>query len=284
MDGLLRTEFLFLNRPCSPSEEEQFATYQAILEIMEQRPVVIRTLDIGGDKEVPYYQFGVEANPYLGYRAIRLMLDHPQDFKAQLRALLRAGVGHDLRIMFPMIATLDELRRARALVEDARQEIATRGQEAATKVQIGIMVEVPATAILADRFAPEVDFFSIGTNDLTQYTLAAERGNKRVAYLNDACHPAILRLIQGVIQAAHSHGRWVGVCGELAGDPEAVPVLLGLGLDEFSVAPALIPRTKAILRRWRLVEAQELAKAALNLDSAAEVRALVQRFETGKHD
>jgi len=277
--GLLRTEFLFLNRDDAPKEDEQFAMYKAILESMQARPVVVRTLDIGGDKVLPYYNFGAEANPYLGYRAIRISLGHPDDFKTQLRALLRAGVNHDLRIMFPMIATIDELRQARALVEVARREIEERGQEAASRIQIGIMVEVPSTAILADRFAPEVDFFSIGTNDLTQYTLAAERGNKRVAYLYDGCHPAVLRLIQRVIQAGRDHARWVGVCGELAGDPEAIPILLGLGVNEFSVAPPLIPHTKALIRKWTFSEARQLASEALNLDSAKDVRALVQQMD-----
>lgn len=277
--GLLRTEFLFLNRRNAPTEEEQYLAYREIFEIMQNRPVVIRTLDIGGDKEVPYYSFGMEANPFLGYRAIRVSLDHPEDFKTQLRALLRAGVGHNLRIMFPMVATLEEIRQARALLEAACQEVKERGLEAASGFQTGIMVEVPSAALMADRFAPEVDFFSIGTNDLTQYTLAAERGNKRVAYLNDACHPAVLRLIRMVTEAARRYGRWVGVCGEMAGDADAIPILLGLGLDELSMAVPLIPHVKAIIRKWSLKKAQELADLALDLASADEVRALVRRFE-----
>ncbi len=242
---------------------------------MGDRPVVVRTLDVGGDKELPYLDLGAEANPFLGWRAIRMCLDRPEFFKIQLRALLRASPGHDLRIMFPMIATLDEVRRARGLLEEAREEVTQRGVELAAHIQVGIMVEVPSVAVLADQFAREVDFFSVGTNDLTQYTLAAERTNDRVAHLGDAAHPAILRQIHQVIKAAHGQGIWVGLCGELAGDPQAIPILLGLGLDEFSMAPAAIPRAKVILRRWSIEDAANLALKALELDSAEAVRAHV---------
>jgi len=270
--GLLRTEFLYLDRDTAPNENEQFEAYKAILDLMEGRPVVVRTLDVGGDKELPYLDLGPEANPFLGWRAIRMCLDRPEFFKIQLRALLRASPGHDLRIMFPMIATLDEVRRARALLEEARTDLEQAGQPVAKRIQIGIMVEIPAVAVLADQFAREVDFFSIGTNDLTQYTMAAERTNDRVAHLGDAAHPAILRQIGKVIEAAHAEGIWVGLCGELAGDPQAIPVLLGLGLDEFSMAPSSIPRAKVILRRWSKAAARTLAKEVLELDSAAAVR------------
>lgn len=270
--GLLRTEFLFLNRTTSPDEDTQHTAYRAILDMMGERPVVARTLDIGGDKEVPYYDFGPEANPFLGYRAIRISLDRPEDFKIQLRALLRAGRGHRLRIMFPMIATLQEVRRARELVEEARRELASRGEETPDLPELGIMVEIPATALLADKFAPEVDFFSIGTNDLTQYTFAAERGNKRVSGLNDACHPALLREIQMVAEAAHRSGHWAGICGELGGDLEAIPVLLGLGMDELSMAPGLIPAAKQVIRQWSMREAEALARTTLDLDSSEAVR------------
>jgi len=273
--GLLRTEFLYLDRTTAPDEEEQFRAYKDILDVMGERPVVVRTLDVGGDKELPYLDLGQEANPFLGWRAIRMCLDRPDFFKVQLRALLRASPGHDLRIMFPMIATLDEVRRARALLEQARMELTEAGHPVAPDIQVGIMVEIPAVAVLADQFAREVDFFSIGTNDLTQYTMAAERTNERVAYLGDAAHPAVLRQIGQVIEAAHAQGIWVGLCGELAGDPQAVPVLLGLGLDEFSMAPVSIPRAKVILRSWSTVEAGELARDALELDSGAAVRARV---------
>ena len=274
--GLLRTEFLYLDRQVGPSEAEQGFAYDSILDIMGQRPVVVRTLDVGGDKSLPYLDLGHEANPFLGWRAIRMCLDRPDFFKTQLRALLRSGAGHDLRIMFPMVSTLEEVRKAKVLLAEAQDEAQAAGHPVAEGVQVGIMVEVPSVAVLADRFASEVDFFSIGTNDLTQYTMAAERTNNRVAHLSDALHPAVLRQIQRVIAAGHEAGIWVGVCGELAGDPEGVPVLLGLGLDEFSMAPPLIPRAKAILRRWTLTEARQLAEEALKLDTAGGVRELVQ--------
>jgi phosphoenolpyruvate-protein phosphotransferase len=274
--GLLRTEFLYMERPSAPDEEEQLAAYDTILDLMEDRPVVVRTLDVGGDKAIPYLDLGEEANPFLGWRAIRMTLDDPDFFKIQLRALLRASPGHDLRIMFPMVATLLELRDARQLLEEARNEVIEAGNEVAESVQIGIMVEIPSVAVLADRFAKEVDFFSIGTNDLTQYTMAAERTNEKVAHLGDACHPAVLRQIQRVIEAAHKEGIWVGLCGELAGDADAIPILLGLGLDEFSMAPASIPRAKEIIRKWHVSDAESLIATVLDMDSAEEVRAFIR--------
>ncbi len=275
--GLLRTEFLYLDRATAPDEDEQLIAYDQILDVMGERPVVVRTLDVGGDKELPYLDLGQEANPFLGWRAIRMCLDQPDFFKIQLRALLRSSPGHDLRIMFPMIATLEEVRRAKALLDEARDEVCAGGAIVAESIQLGIMVEIPSVAVLADQFAKEVDFFSIGTNDLTQYTMAAERTNEKVAHLGDACHPAVLRQIRSVLQAAHSEGIWVGLCGELAGDPDAIPVLLGLGLDEFSMAPASIPHAKTIIRRWSLKQAQQLASYVLNLDSAAAVREYVRK-------
>lgn len=274
--GLLRTEFLYLNRPMAPDEEEQFAAYRQVLQAMGGRPVVARTLDVGGDKLLAYLPVGSEANPFLGHRGIRLLLDRVDLLKVQLRALLRAGAGFDLRVMFPMVATLEELRRAREVYAEVRSGLTASMVPAAERVQLGMMVEVPAAALLADRFAAEVDFFSVGTNDLTQYTMAADRGNEKVAHLNDGCHPAVLRQIQLVVQAGHRAGIWVGVCGELAADPDAIPVLLGLEVDELSMAPPAIPRAKAILRRWRLFEARSLAAEALDLDSAPAVRALVR--------
>lgn len=274
--GLLRTEFLYLGRETAPDEEEQLAAYNAVLDVMGTRPVVVRTLDVGGDKELAYLDLGHEANPFLGWRAIRMCLDRPEFFKVQLRALLRASPGHNLRIMFPMIATLDELRRAKALLDEARREVVPANHPLAETIQVGIMVEVPSVAVLADLFASEVDFFSIGTNDLTQYTMAAERTNERIAHLSDACHPAVLRQVRRVIEAGHQAGIWVGVCGELAGDPEAVPILLGLGLDEFSMAPPSIPRAKAIVRRWSFADAHRLAAEVINLESAAAVRERVR--------
>jgi phosphoenolpyruvate-protein phosphotransferase len=277
--GLLRTEFLYMERPTAPDEDEQVAAYNAIFDLMGDRPVVVRTLDVGGDKAIPYLDLGVEANPFLGWRAIRMTLDEPEFFKIQLRALVRASPDHDVRIMFPMVATLPELRAARTLLDEARQEVIEAGHPVADKIQVGIMVEIPSVAVLADRFAREVDFFSIGTNDLTQYTMAAERTNEKVAHLGDACHPAVLRQIQRVIKAAHEQGIWVGLCGELAGDADAIPILLGLGLDEFSMAPAAIPRAKEIIRRWKISEAQKLLGAVLDMDTAEQVRSYIRQAQ-----
>ncbi len=278
--GLLRTEFLYLDRQEEPNEEEQLAAFDSILDAMEDRPVVVRTIDVGGDKELPYLDLGVEANPFLGWRAIRMSLDKPELFKTQLRALWRASPGHDLRVMFPMIATLNEVQRAKMLFNDARGEVVAEGHDVADRIQLGIMVEVPAVAVLADLFAREVDFFSIGTNDLTQYTFAAERTNEKVAHLGDGCHPAVLRQIQRILEAAHDEGIWVGLCGELAGDPDAVPILLGLGLDEFSMAPSSIPHAKAIIRSWSKSNAQSLAAKVLDLDSAEAVREYVRSYRS----
>jgi multiphosphoryl transfer protein len=274
--GLLRTEFLYLQRETAPSEDEQFEAYKSIFDVMEERPVVVRTLDIGGDKMLPYWSLPHEQNPFLGWRAIRICLERPDIFKPQLVALLRAAPGHDIRIMFPMIATLEEIRAAKAAVEEARAVLRSRGARLPQKVQLGMMVEIPSAAVMADAFAREVDFFSIGTNDLTQYTMAAERTNAHVAYLGDAIHPAILRLIKQVTEAAHAAGRWVGICGELGGDAEAIPLLLGIGVDELSMAPALIPQAKAILRTWDTPSAHRLAEQSLRLDNAQAVRAKVR--------
>jgi len=274
--GLFRTEFLYLDRSLAPDEEEQYGSYAAVIEVMGDRPVVVRTMDIGGDKELPYLDLGDEANPFLGCRAIRISLQEPEIFKVQLRALLRAACGHDMRIMFPMISNLGEVRQARVLLQEACGELEARGICLPGRVQVGIMVEIPSVVVMADQFAKEVDFFSVGTNDLTQYTFAAERTNPRVAHLADACHPAILRQLQTVFSAAHNAGIWSGVCGELAGDPDAIPLLLGLGLDEFSMAGPAIPRAKTILRKWSQDGARSLALQALQLDSGEAVRTLVR--------
>ncbi len=273
--GLLRTEFLFLERSTAPSEEEQVALLAPIFEAMGSHPVVVRTLDVGGDKELAYVNLGHEDNPFLGARAIRLYRERPDLIEPQLRAILHAGAGHAVRIMFPMIATLEEVQFARELVRNTQAELVRANIAIPDDLQVGIMIEIPAAAVLADRLAETVDFFSIGTNDLTQYTMAAERGNPRVAHLSDALHPAILHLIADVIAAAHQHGRWVGVCGELAGDPAAIPILLGLGLDEFSMNTAAIPTAKQIIRAWHRTDAHALALDALSQTSAAAVRALV---------
>ena len=277
--GLLRTEFLYLNRSTAPKEEEQETIYKEILEVMGDRPVIVRTLDIGGDKNVPYLDLGKEMNPFLGWRAIRIFLDNSEYFETQLRALLKASPGHDLRIMFPMVSTLEEIRKTKKLIKPIEDDLLASGSEIAKDIQYGIMVEVPSVTILADQFAKEVDFFSIGTNDLTQYTMAAERTNDKVAHLLDPCHPAILRQIDHVIQAAHEAGIWVGLCGEMAGDEEAVPILLGLGLDEFSAAPTLIPRVKEIIRRWTKVDAEKLARKSIRMASAEEVRNAVREHK-----
>ena len=274
--GLLRTEFLYLDRNTMPSEEEQYAAYRAIADLMGQRPLIIRTLDIGGDKPLPYLELGQELNPFLGWRAIRLSLDHVDLFKAQLRAMLRAGHERNVKIMFPMIADVEEVRRAKGVLAQARAELEERGVPFAPHVEVGIMVETPAAAMAADILAEEVDFFSIGTNDLIQYTMACDRTNERIAYLYEPLHPVILRLVKGVIEAGHRSGKWVGMCGEMAGAPEAIPILLGLGLDEFSMTATAIPEAKAILRSLSLAEAQEIATEALRLTSATEVRAHVR--------
>ena len=273
--GLLRTEFLFLERTSLPDEEEQFQAYCAILDVFGELPVVLRTIDIGGDKDIPYMNLKVESNPFLGVRGLRLCLARPELFKTQLRAALRAAPGHNLKIMFPMVATLGEVRQARRLVDECLVELRGEGRPLAAKVEIGIMVEIPSAALLADRIAPAVDFFSIGTNDLTQYTLAVDRTNAGLSYLTSAFSPAVLGLIGQVIQAGHRLGRWVGVCGELAGEPLAIPILLGLGLDEFSMNPPAVPLAKQIIRRLSVPECRELAQAALALENPQEVKELV---------
>ena len=274
--GLLRSEFLFLGRLDTPEEEEQFAAYQEIAEVMEGRPLVIRTLDVGGDKPLAYLPQKEEQNPFLGKRALRLCLDKPDFFKAQLRAILRVSAGHNIKIMFPMVADIAELRRALSLLEEAREEVLRRGILTAPKVDVGIMVEIPSAALLAPVFAREVDFFSIGTNDLTQYTMAAERGNVDVAYLQDALHPAVLRLIDRTIRAADEAGKWVGVCGELAGDPVAIPILLGLGVKELSMAPGSIPAAKSLARTLDIARLRDFARESLGLESATAVRILAK--------
>jgi phosphocarrier protein FPr len=269
--GLLRTEFLFLERTTGPSEEEQFDVYRAIAETMNTLPVIVRTLDIGGDKPLPYIQLKPELNPFLGERGIRLCLNRPELFRQQLRAILRAAPSGNLRIMFPMVSDISELRQARTLIEELRLELGT------PPVQIGIMVEVPSAALMADIFAPEVDFFSIGTNDLTQYTLAMDRGNSALASKHDGMHPAVLRLIARTIEAAHKYGKRADICGELGSDVAAVPVLLGLGMDELSVSIPSVPSVKAQVRSLDISSWQSLAREALNCSTAQEVRELVRK-------
>ena len=272
--GLLRTEFLFLERESLPSEEEQLAAYDDIAARLKGLPLILRTLDVGADKPLPYLPSRPEANPFLGVRGIRLGLDQPELLEAQLRAVLRAAAAHPLKVMFPMVATLAEYREAVSVLTRAREQLEQAG-EMAGQMEVGIMVEVPAAALAAEAFAPEVDFFSIGTNDLTQYTLAAERGNERLADLADALHPSVLRLIEAVTESAQRHGKWVGVCGELASEPLAVPALVGLGVTELSVNPPAIPTVKEAVRQVDSGAAAALAREALGLASADEVRALL---------
>jgi multiphosphoryl transfer protein len=276
--GLLRTEFLFLTRATPPGEAEQLSALREIIQAMGDRSVTVRTLDVGGDKALPYLPLAQEANPFLGVRAIRLSLHQPELFLTQLRAILRSGEPSRLRIMFPMIALLDEVRQAHACLEKAHQALQAEGLPHAWPVETGIMVEIPSAALLSPLLAREVSFFSIGTNDLTQYTLAAERGNPLLAGLADALHPAVLRLMKEVVQAAHAEGKWVSVCGELAGDPQAAPVLVGLGVDELSLNPASIPQIKATLRQVDATQAAVLAEEALHATCAADVRRMAKEF------
>jgi phosphocarrier protein FPr len=275
--GLFRTEFLFLDRQVAPTEEEQLAAYRAAGRVMDGRPMIIRTLDVGGDKPLPYIDQGREPNPFLGWRAIRLCLSQPELFKTQLRAIVRTAAEFPIRVMFPMIAIPDELRSAKALLAAARAEVIARGQPALDRIETGIMIEIPAAAITVELFASEVDFFSIGTNDLTQYTLAAERGNPRVAYLADALQPAVVRLIGQVVETAHRYGKWVGVCGELAGDASATALLVGLGIDELSMNAPAIPQIKQIVRGLSYTDAARIAAGAKDAPTADAVRNLFNK-------
>lgn len=275
--GLLRTEFIYLNRATAPTEAEQVEIYQAIATALGVRPLIIRTLDIGGDKPLPYLDLGPEENPFLGWRAIRYCLDRPDLFKTQLRAILRASYGHQIKVMFPMVASVGEVRAAKKLLAEARTELDQAGRPYDPTMGVGIMIEVPAAVAVADQLAAEVDFFSIGTNDLSQYTMAADRTNPRVGTLADPFQPAVLRLIRQTIEVAHTAGIWVGLCGEFAGHPLAAPILLGLGLDEFSMSAPAIPLVKQSIGRLTVTEAREIAASALQLDSAEAIRAYVEQ-------
>jgi phosphoenolpyruvate-protein phosphotransferase (PTS system enzyme I) len=269
--GLYRTEFLYMGRTKLPTEEEQFQAYKEVLEGMNGKPVVVRTLDIGGDKELPYLELPKELNPFLGFRAIRLCLEEQDIFRTQLRALLRASVYGNLKIMFPMIATLDEFRQGKSILEEEKQNLLNIGTTVSNKIELGIMVEIPSTAVLANQFAKEVDFFSIGTNDLIQYTMAADRMNERVSYLYQPYNPSILRLIKMVIDAAHKEGKWAGMCGEMAGDETAIPILIGLGLDEFSMSATSILKARSLIRQLSKLELEELANRVLQMSTTEEV-------------
>ena len=274
---LYRTEFLYMESTDDfPSEEDQFNAYKVVLERAEGKRVVVRTLDIGGDKKLPYFEFDPEMNPFLGYRAIRLCLDRKDIFKTQVRALLRASVYGKLAIMFPMIATIDEFRNAKQFVLDTKEELKAEGVAVSDEIEIGMMVEIPASAVLADEFAKYADFFSIGTNDLIQYSMAADRMSEKVAYLYQPLNPSILRLIKMTIDGAHSQGRWSGMCGEMGGDPMAAPVLLGLGLDEFSMSASKILPTRKIITSLNKKEMEDLASKAVKCHTESEVTALVK--------
>ncbi|OTN76188.1 phosphoenolpyruvate-protein phosphotransferase [Enterococcus sp. 8G7_MSG3316] len=279
--GLYRTEFLYMDSPDFPTEEDQYKAYKAVLEGMAGKPVVVRTMDIGGDKELPYLKLPHEMNPFLGYRALRISLSELGDdmFRTQLRALLRASAHGNLRIMFPMVATLKEFRTAKKMYDEERQKLIDEGVEISNDIQVGIMIEIPAAAVLADKFAKEVDFFSIGTNDLIQYTMAADRMNERVSYLYQPYNPSILRLIKNVIDAAHAEGKWAGMCGEMAGDQTAVPLLVGMGLDEFSMSATSVLKTRSLMKRLSTTDMQELAKRALeDCDTMEDVVALIDEY------
>ena len=275
--GLYRTEFLYMDSHEMPTEEDQFEAYKAVLEGMNGKPVVVRTMDIGGDKELPYLPLPHEMNPFLGYRAIHISLNEPEMFRTQLRALLRASVYGKLRIMFPMIATLNDFRGAKALLEEEKAKLIAEGVAVSDDIQVGIMIEIPAAAVLAHQFAKEVDFFSIGTNDLIQYTMAADRMNERVSYLYQPYNPSILTLIKHVIDSAHKEGKWAGMCGEMAGDQTAVPLLVGLGLDEFSMSASSVLKTRSLIAKLTLSDMQALADKAINeCATVQEVEALVE--------
>jgi phosphotransferase system enzyme I (PtsI) len=275
--GLFRTEFLYMGRSTLPSEEEQFQVYKHVLERMPNKPVVIRTLDIGGDKELPYMKLPAESNPFLGLRAVRLCLSKQDLFRTQLRALLRASSYGQLKIMFPMIAVTEELREAKRLFQEEREKLVQEGTLVSETIEVGIMIEVPAAALAADFLAKEVDFFSIGTNDLIQYTMAADRMNENVSYLYQPCHPSILRLIRMVIQAADKEGKWVGMCGEMAGDETAIPILLGMGLHEFSMSASSILPARALIKQTSHREWAGYIEQVLSMNSQESIQQFVKQ-------
>jgi phosphoenolpyruvate-protein phosphotransferase (PTS system enzyme I) len=276
--GLFRTEFLFISRASLPTEEEQFKVYHQVAAALKPNPVVIRTLDLGGDKFSSHLQVAREMNPFLGWRAIRFCLAQPQIFRAQLRAILRASAEGNVKMMYPMISGLDELKQANALVEKCKEELRAEKIAFDEKMEIGVMIEIPSAALIADALAQRSNFFSIGSNDLIQYTLAADRTNEKVSHLYEPTHPAIIRLIKATVEAAHRKGIWTGVCGEIAGDPVLAPLLIGLGVDKLSASPSLVAPVKYIIRRLKLSEAQALAEFACHCESPAEILARCQQF------
>jgi phosphotransferase system enzyme I (PtsI) len=286
--GLFRTEYLFINRDTLPDEEEQYRAYRQVAVALKPQPVIIRTLDLGGDKFLSQLQVASEMNPFLGWRAIRFCLQQTDIFRAQLRAILRASVEGNVKMMYPMISCLDELKQANALVDQYRSELEKEGVPCNRDMDIGAMIEIPSAAVAADTLARHCKFFSIGTNDLIQYSLAVDRLNEKIAHLYEPTHPAILRLIKMTADAAHKHGIWVGVCGEMAGDPLMTPLLLGLGVDELSATPPSVPQIKYLIRRLKMSEAKELADTALNCESGAEIlqrtTSLVQKIAPSLFD
>ncbi|CAG9415399.1 phosphoenolpyruvate-protein phosphotransferase PtsI [Providencia alcalifaciens] len=276
--GLYRTEFLFMDRDALPTEEEQFQAYKAVAEAMGSQAVIVRTMDIGGDKDLPYMNLPKEENPFLGWRAIRICLDRKEILHSQLRAILRASKFGKLRIMFPMVISVEEVRELKAELEMLKGQLREEGKAFDETIEVGIMVETPAAAIIAHHLAKEVDFFSIGTNDLTQYTLAVDRGNELISHLYNPMSPAVLNLIKQVIDASHAEGKWTGMCGELAGDERATLLLLGMGLDEFSMSAISIPRIKKLIRNANYADTQALAEQALAQPTAEELMKLVDTF------
>lgn len=276
--GLYRTEFLYMNSDKFPEEDTQYEAYKAVLEGMEGKPVVIRTLDIGGDKKLSYFEMEKEMNPFLGYRAIRLCLDKTEIFKTQLRALYRASVHGKPRIMFPMISSLEELLKAKEICNEVKKELSNEGIEYSKDVEIGMMIEVPSAAVISDILAKHVDFFSIGTNDLIQYTCAVDRMNQKISYLYNQFNPAVLRLINLVIKNAHAEGKWVGMCGESAGDQKMIPILLGFGLDEFSMSPISILRARKLVTSVSEADMKALANEVLSLSTAEEIEEYMEKF------
>lgn len=280
--GLYRTEFLFMDRDALPTEEEQYQAYKEVAEAMEGQAVIIRTMDIGGDKDLPYMDLPKEMNPFLGWRAVRISLDRREILRDQLRGILRASAHGKLRIMFPMIISVEEIRALKAAIEEYKAELRAEGLAFDESIEIGVMVETPAAAAIAHHLAKEVSFFSIGTNDLTQYTLAVDRGNEMISHLYNPLSPAVLTVIKQVIDASHAEGKWTGMCGELAGDERATLLLLGMGLDEFSMSGISIPKVKKVIRNSNFAEVKAMAEEALSLPTAAEIEACVENFIAAK--
>ncbi|MBG0758174.1 phosphoenolpyruvate--protein phosphotransferase [Vibrio cidicii] len=276
--GLYRTEFLFMDRDALPTEEEQYQAYKEVAQAMEGQAVIIRTMDIGGDKDLPYMDLPKEMNPFLGWRAVRISLDRREILRDQLRGILRASAHGKLRIMFPMIISVEEIRALKEAIEEYKAELRAEGLAFDENIEIGVMVETPAAAAIAHHLAKEVSFFSIGTNDLTQYTLAVDRGNEMISHLYNPLSPAVLTVIKQVIDASHAEGKWTGMCGELAGDERATLLLLGMGLDEFSMSGISIPKVKKVIRNANFAAVKAMAEEALALPTAAEIEACVEKF------